>query len=241
MYDDGDHTRTRTDPRLEFEEGDCLVDISSLNETELEASMDEAGEYVPLFAQARRILVRMWFAYEGQSRPGAQQEEWADFKRSMQDLWSTPLLHTVLLLAGMVNCRIPLSAAAWVNKLFIPVYIRHNEDLLSVGLFAKHARQPKQQRKHPFRLLCVGQHLPSPHEKAFGNDLFLVDSETKVPVGLAPDMFHERYSDEASVRVVISLYNGYFTDLGDDKVDIGPHLLSDEPSVPREACVDNVQ
>lgn len=241
VYDDGDHTRTRPDPRLEFEEGDCLVDISSLDETELEASMDEAGEYVPLFAQARRILVRMWFAYEGQSRPGAQQEEWADFKRSMQDLWSTPLLHTVLLLAGMVNCRIPLSAAAWVNKLFIPVYIRHNEDLLSVGLFAKHARQPKQQRKHPFRLLCVGQHLPSPHEKAFGNDLFLVDSETKVPVGLAPDMFHERYSDEASVRVVISLYNGYFTDLGDDKVDIGPRLLSDEPSVPREACVDNVQ
>jgi hypothetical protein len=43
----------------------------------------------------------------------------------------------MLLLAAMVNCRVPLSAAAWVNKLFVPVYIRHGEFLISFGLLSK--------------------------------------------------------------------------------------------------------
>ena len=240
VYDDSHHTPTRIGPGLGFKEGDCVVDVGSLDETDQEARLNEAGEYLPLFVQARRILGVMWWACELHSIHGAQNKAWDDFKQHMQGLWSTPLLWTMLLLAGMVNCRIPLSAAAWVNKLFVPVYIRHNEDLLSVGLLAKHARQPKHQRQVPLSLLCVGQHRG---RKAFGQDLFLVDPSTKVPVGLAPDMLPEVpvCKGEEFAKVALSLYRGCCTALGDNKVKITYRRLSKEPSVPRDACVANLQ
>ncbi|KAI4941192.1 hypothetical protein J4E91_010882 [Alternaria rosae] len=138
-------------------EDESIADLSDLDETEQEARMYEAGEYVPLFVQARKILDYMFTAHGVDQMNEAPRARLAYFKRQMQGLWSIPLLRTVLLLAAMVNCRIPLSATAWVNKLFVPVYIRHNENLLSVGLLAKHARQPKHQRKHPIHLLSRNQ------------------------------------------------------------------------------------
>jgi len=237
VYDDGHHTRTRIDLGLVFEEGDCLVDVSSLEKTEQEAHMSETGKYVPLFVQARRILSRIQHAGAWRSNNGAQETVWEDFKQRMQGLWSLPLLRTMLLLAGMVNCRIPLSAVAWVNKLFVPVHIRHSEDLLAVGLLAKHARQPKHQRQDPLPLLCVGQHLPFASRKAFGMDLFLVDPETKVPVGLVPDIGSDYLKDEEFVKAALPLYNGCRKDLGDNKVEIIYRPLSNEPSVPRETYV----
>ncbi|KAI4642646.1 uncharacterized protein J4E78_010119 [Alternaria triticimaculans] len=241
VYDECDQIRSKIGPGLGFEEGDCETDFSSLDETEQEANMDEAGEYVPLFVQARKILARIWHARVRHSNRGAQDKVWGAFKQGMQGLWSLPLLRSIILLAGMVNCRIPLSAIAWINKLFVPVYIRHSEELLSVGFLAKHARQPKQQRTHPLYLLCVGQHLPLPGEKGFGQDLFLVDPGTKVPVGLVPDVMPDQCTLETFVRTARSLYNGNYTDLGENKMFITPRLLSDEPFVPREAFVANLQ
>ncbi|KAI4611615.1 uncharacterized protein J4E87_010465 [Alternaria ethzedia] len=159
--DDGDHSRIRIAPGLGFMEDESVADPSNFDETEQEARMYEAGEYVPLFVQARKILDYTFTTHMVDQMNEAPRAHLASFKRRMQGVWSVPLLRTVLLLAAMVNCRIPLSAAAWVNKLFVPIYIHHSEDLLSVGLLAKHARQPKHQRQDPLYLLCVGQHLPS--------------------------------------------------------------------------------
>jgi len=49
------------------------------------------------------------------------------------------LLHTMLLFGAMVICRIPLSAAAWVNRLFVPVYVKYGspEVPVTIGLLAK--------------------------------------------------------------------------------------------------------
>ena len=246
VSDDRSHSWTNIAPGLGFMEDDRMTDLSNLDDTSddtvQEACRYEVGEYVPLFVQARKILDLLWLAEDHLHRTkGSQDEMWDHFKQKMQGLWSTPLLHTVLLLAGMLNCRIPLSATAWVNKLFVPVYIHHNDDLLSVGLLAKHARQPKHQRQDPLSLLCVGQHPPSTDRKAFGKDLFLVHPATKVPVGLVPDISPEDYTDEECAKVALSLYNGCCKDLGDNNVAITPRLLSDEPSVPRESCVADLQ
>ena len=237
VHDDDHRTRTETGPGPGFEEDECAVNVGSLDETDQETRLNEVGEYVPLFVQARKILSSMYETSEVRNVNGARHELWNKFKQHMQGLWSTPLLHTMLLLAGMVNCRIPLSADAWVNKLFVPVHIRTKEDILSVGLLAKHARQPKHQRQDPLSLLCVGQHLPSAGGMAFGQDLFLVDPETTVPVGLVPDMDPELHTNEEFTKIALSLYNGCCTDLGDNKLGFTPRLLSDEPSVSRERLV----
>ena len=238
VSDDRSHSWTNIAPGLGFVEDESIADLRSLDQTEQEARMNEASEYVPLFVQARKmILYLMNKEYEMHQMSKAPRADWAYLKQQMQGLSSTPLLCTMLLLAGMVNCRIPLSAAAWVNKLFVPVFIRHHETFVSVGLLAKHARQPKHQRQEPLSLLCVGQHLPPPDEKSFGNELFLVDPETKVPVGLAPDMSSEFHTDEELAKVALSLYSGCCTDLGDNRVAITPCLLSDELSAPRETYI----
>ncbi|CAN9289505.1 unnamed protein product [Alternaria alternata] len=183
-----DQTLIRIGPGLEYEEDDLVPGLRSLDETEQEARTDETDNVASLFVQARKILDNMWCAHDPHHIDAAQKGDWASFKRQMQGLWSKPLLRTVFLLAAMVNCRVPLSAAAWVNKLFVPVYIHHGKFLLSAGLLAKHARQPKRQRQQPGSLLCVGQHLPSSDQKAFGKNLYLVDAKSKVPVGLVPDL-----------------------------------------------------
>ena len=222
---DGDHLRTSISRGLEFEQSDSVVDIANLAEIEQDARMDEASEYVSLFVQARKILDRMWCAHVAH-RTSGERSEWINFKQRMQGLWSSPLLHAMLLLAGMVNCRIPLSAAAWVNKLFVPMYIHHSEALLSVGLLAKHARRQKHQRRYSRFVLCVGQHLSSPDKEAFGMDLFLVDPKSKVPVGLAPDMIPAGCEDWEFARITRSLYNGFCRDLGYHEVAIAARPLS---------------
>ncbi|OWY48660.1 hypothetical protein AALT_g8032 [Alternaria alternata] len=223
-----DQTLIRIGPGLEYEEDDLLPGLRSLDETEQEARTDETDNVASLFVQARKILDNMWCAHEPHHIDAAQKGDWASFKRQMQGLWSKPLLRTVFLLAAMVNCRVPLSAAAWVNKLFVPVYIRHGKFLLSAGLLAKHARQPKRQRQQPSSLLCVGQHLPSPSadRTAFGKNLYLVDAKSKVPVGLVPDLMPDDRTDERFAKVSCIMYNGFCKYMGNNQVAFAAYPLS---------------
>jgi len=223
-----DQTLIRIGPGLEYEEDDLLPGLRSLDETEQEARTDETDNVASLFVQARKILDNMWCAHDPHHIDAAQKGDWASFKRQMQGLWSKPLLRTVFLLAAMVNCRVPLSAAAWVNKLFVPVYIRHGKFLLSAGLLAKHARQPKRQRQQPSSLLCVGQHLPSPSadRTAFGKNLYLVDAKSKVPVGLVPDLMPDDRTDERFAKVSCIMYNGFCKYMGNNQVAFAAYPLS---------------
>ncbi|CAI9632828.1 unnamed protein product [Alternaria burnsii] len=218
VFEYNDYSLVRIGPGLEYEEDDLLPDFRSLDETEQEARKDETDNVDPLFVQARKILDNIWCAHDPHHIDAAQKGDWATFKQQMQGLWSKPLLRTMLLLAAMVNCRVPLSAAAWVNKLFVPVYIHHGKFLLSAGLLAKHARQPKHQRQEPDSMLCVGQHLPSSDQTAFGKDLYLVDAKSKVPVGLVPDLMPDDPTDEKFAKVSCVMYNGFCKYMGNNQV-----------------------
>jgi hypothetical protein len=138
----------------------------------------------------------------------------------------------------MINCRVPLSAAAWVNKLFVPVYIHHGELLLSYGLLAKHARRPRDQRQTDLSLLCFGQHLWSPGEnRSFGKDLFLVDAMSKVPVGLVPDLMpDEHVSAQHYAWVTRRIHNGFCEDTGDNNMNIIEYPLS-SLTIPAALCL----
>ena len=106
------------------------------------------------------------------------------------------------------------------------MYIHHGKFLLSAGLLAKHARQPKRQRQQPGSLLCVGQHLPSSDQKAFGKNLYLVDAKSKVPVGLVPDLIPDDRTDERFAKVSCIMYSGFCKYMGNNQVAFAAYPLS---------------
>jgi hypothetical protein len=207
---------------LGLEADNAIPNLRSLNETNEDMYVSDPGKYIPLFLTARNILYFLMIRPQDKAKG---QSEWTYLRQKVQASWSLPFLRAVLLLAAMVNCRIPLSAAAWVNKRFVPVYIRHGELLVSVGLLAKHARQPKGQRSQPKSLLCVGQHIPYSGEKPFGTDLFLVDAKTKVPVGIVPDLMPNDRTNEQQAKVTPVLYNGFWEDAGNNDIRIAINRL----------------
>ena len=128
----------------------------------------------------------------------------------------------MLLFAAMVNCRIPLSAAGWVNRLFVPVYVGYSKELITVGLLARHARQPKVDRDQGRRMYSIGQHLPSAATRGthFGKDHFLVDPNTKIPVGILPDFLPDERTNEQYIKATTALYDGFCEIWEDSEVGI---------------------
>jgi hypothetical protein len=210
---------------LGYEEDDIIPDLCDLAGIEEEARAYEVSKYVHLFVQARNILQHSWILFKG-DRDITEKPWWEDIKEQIQGPSSIPLLYAMLLLTAMINCRVPLSAAAWVNKLFAPVQIHYGDTFVAIGLLAKHARQPKDQRQQPISLLCVGQHLANPGEEAICKDLVLVGAKSKVPVGLVPDFGSNLISDEEYAKFIPILYNGSCEDLGENELRVTPSLLS---------------
>jgi len=176
---DGDETIVNPGPGLEYEEDDLLQCLYSLDEDAKDR--DVVADYVPLFEQTRKILDHMWCSKDPTQINEDQVADWRVFRNTMRAGWCTPLLRTMLLFAAMVVCRIPLSAAAWVNRLFVPIYVQYVDLGVTLGLLTKHARQKETDRDQPRRLWSIGQHLPGEHGR-FGKDHFLVDPSTMVPV-----------------------------------------------------------
>ncbi|KAH7371669.1 hypothetical protein BKA66DRAFT_469263 [Pyrenochaeta sp. MPI-SDFR-AT-0127] len=222
VLESGDETIVRYGPGLEYGEDDLLQDLYDLDETEADARDDESGQSVPLLVQARKILDHLWCAEDPKQINTSQQADWQSFKTQMRASWSAPLLRTMLLLAAMVNCRVPLSAAAWINKLFVPVYVQYDEILMTIGLLAKHARQPEGKRGEPIFMVSVGQHMPQARTRgsSFGKDLFIVNPKTKVPVGLLPDFMPDERTDAQYVKITSVMYDGFCQVMGDNQVGI---------------------
>jgi hypothetical protein len=106
----------------------------------------------------------------------------------------------------MVNCRVPLSDATYVNKLFVPVCIHYGQLFVSIGLIAKHARHVKDQKQQLVSLLCVGEHSRS-NEPAFGKDLLLVDAKSSVSIGLVSDLIPDDWANRKHANVTYVMYS----------------------------------
>lgn len=169
-------------------------------------SIDPRGRrYIPLFQHARKVLAHMWCGTARPSRRDAAQEsDWALFKRSMRGSWPRPLLQTMLLLSAMIGCGIGLSADAWTNRRFVPVYVGFGDDV-ALGLLARHARPGD--ASAPQDMLSVGRQLPGEY---FCTDLLLVHPESSRPVGLLPDFLpqahHPSRTSELGTKRAAALY-----------------------------------
>jgi len=227
IIEGGDNTFLSYGPGLEFDEHDLSPILFSLEEVETNGNTI-SGNNVSLFEQTRKILDHMWCAEDLLQINGSQESDWRFFKKEMRAAWSTPLLHTMLLFAAMVNCRIPLSAACWVNRLFVPVCVGYSKELTTVGLIARHARQPKVDRDQGRQMYSIGQHLSSRETLGtnFGKDHFLVDPNTKVPVGILPDFLPDERTNEHFIKATTALYDGFCDIWEDSKVRIMTAPLS---------------
>lgn len=207
VMEDGDDGTMYYGPGLHYVEDDILQDIYSLDDAEAEGRADP-GEFVSLFEHTRRVLDHMWCAEDPMQVNVSQRSDWTVFKKEMRAAWPQPLLRTMLLFATMIICRIPLSAAAWVDHLFVPVYVQYGDSLMTLGLLARHARVKGEDRNEPRRMYSVGQHLPNvaagaigaTHGTQFGKDHILVEPITQLPVGILPDFLPDERTDQAQTE-----------------------------------------
>lgn len=212
VFQDGDDTVMSYGPGLEYTENDALLSLQTLDDMDLESKQTPSG-HVSLFEQSRRILDHLWCAEDPTQVNEGQKSDWAAFKDEMRCGWTTPLLRTMLLMGAMVICRLPLSAAPWVNRLFVPVYVQYGDSLMTLGLLSRSHRQRGSRRMETKKMFSVGQHLPSASgatgKRPFGKDHFLVDPSTKVPVGILPDFLPDKRTDEEYAKITSILYHGF--------------------------------
>lgn len=171
----------------------------------------------PLLQYARKVLDHMWSGH-GNSN-AAQKSDWEHFRRDMFPRWPEPLIRALMLLTGLIGCGLGLSAAAWANRYFVPVYVGLGKTVV-VGLMARHVRSPPSERKEPRQFLSVGRHHPS-NPRTKGKDLLLVNPKTGLAVGLLPDFLPNlRLSDEVYAQRMADLYHGFAEVLPDNTVRI---------------------
>ncbi|KAG7285927.1 hypothetical protein NEMBOFW57_008223, partial [Staphylotrichum longicolle] len=119
---------------LDYGEDNLPPPLCSLEELDTEETeTKEDGKYVSIFQYTNQVLDHMWCAHDPMQINRGQRDDWRAFKRDMRDRWSPPLLRTMLLLAAMIVCRLPLSAASWVNRLFVPIYVRRSQSVASLN------------------------------------------------------------------------------------------------------------
>jgi hypothetical protein len=228
----GDETVMACGPGLEYEEDDLFLSLGGMEAFDTEDAEVKKPEDVTLFQQTSRILDHMWCAYNPKVVDPGQKDDWRAFKREMSGLWPVPLLRTMLLFAAMIVCRIPLSAAGWVNRLFVPVYVRYGKDqglIVAPGLLARTARQEESVRGQPRPMLSISQHPlgpPTPANRPVGKDNFLVDPWRRVPVGILPDFLADTMTNEEHVRAVTAMYAGMCKVVGLNQIAIGTVPLS---------------
>ncbi|KAG6364686.1 hypothetical protein INS49_006290 [Diaporthe citri] len=167
------------------------------------------GQSDPLLQYARKVLDHMWSGHANSNVSNvSQRSDWEHFRREMYPRWPEPLIRAIMLLAGLIGCGLGLSAAAWANRYFVPVYVGLGKTVV-VGLMARHARSPPSERKEPRQFLSVGRHHPST-EGTKAQDNLLVNPETGLAVGMLPDFLpNVPVSDEVYAQRMADLYHGF--------------------------------
>jgi hypothetical protein len=165
-----------------------------------------------LLPQATKILDHMWCAVDDVVVNRPLRKDWEYFKREMEGKWSDRMLQTLLLLAAMVSCQVPLSAIAWTWDRFVPVHVEYHA-ISVLGLLAKHACTEELAVGQP--MLSGGRHT---NATCLGRDLVIVDPSSKMPVGLVPDFLCYQVTDEEYVKRISALYEGLVIDITGKRV-----------------------
>lgn len=132
--------------------------------------------------------------------------DWRHYVRSMKEQWPVQLLQMMLLIAAMVGCRLPLSAASWAKERFTPVLIwldEHGKRVLGLLSKRRHHALVSQDslEQSPVFLASRGR-----SDSNRGKDIVVLDPETKLPVGLVPDFSHRAMDSEEWKQRMTLLY-----------------------------------
>jgi hypothetical protein len=170
------------------EVGELLTRISEAQEkqTAEEEEMLKIDNWVT--TQCMRIL-SLWYRTMGITEDdAAAKREWNGFLFAYSDSWHTPVRETLVLMAAVISCQIPLSALEWVGSRFIPVLVRFKDRTEVLGLLAKHASAGIQVGEDSEKeVLVAGRHTA---RFSRGTDLVLADVQSRLPVGILPDFIH---------------------------------------------------
>ena len=168
-----------------------------------------ASEEQYVTEQATKCLSLMFGSTPRSAKTQRAKDEWTMYVQSRDGDWPIQLRRMMLLMAAMVGCKVPLSAAWWVRQRFLPVLIRldeHGEKYL--GLLSK---------RHSTTLLSEKSKGSQPSFHVFvasrgysdsnrGKDLVILHPVSKTPVGLVPDFSHDQMAKEEWRERMIQLY-----------------------------------
>lgn len=179
--DGSDGWMTENESSSESDEADSEVSVRRqahrMLEMRVECERDERESLEWALMQARKTLALLYHGFFYGERKQDARSLIAELERD-----ATPLLiRVILLLATMVGCQMPLSAAEWVAERFVPVKVIFPDfdtlGLLSIGTRGSNIYTGQ-------KMQCFGRHLHG-HD---GTDLVIVDPTTEKPVGLLPDI-----------------------------------------------------
>jgi hypothetical protein len=179
VLEDEDGTVMTYGPSLDCVEDEFFLDDDSHLKIEPGRISNELGNRASLLQQSRMILDHMWCSEDSMQVNVSQRSDWHEHKQQTRASWPQPVLRTMALLAAVVTCRIPLSAAAWVNRYFVPVYVQYGEQLMTFRLLARLARQDEGERSQERQMLSIGQHVAQGATRSlpFGKDFFHVGAK----------------------------------------------------------------
>ena len=180
-----------------------LQNLYSIDDDDAESTGIDP-DYVSLFEQARMILDHMWCSEDLMQIKNPQKSDWCALKEEMRLSWSAPLLCTMLLLAGMVICRIPFSAAQWVNRLFVPVCVRYGESVLILTYLLRMLGKRRQFATNLTKCAVWVSICHMNQERHLVRNsariIFFVDPRTNVPVGILSNFLPDVRTDEQYVK-----------------------------------------
>ena len=180
------HSNTWED--LSSERRDYLKGLVETYQKKLEEAQIrmESDEWV--FPQAWRVLSNLWGSIDPWCKSATMAGKWGAFAQHMRGKWSFKMLRTLVLLATIVGCQIPLSAALWTRESFVDVRIygldlRPADDVENnpaLGLLARHAiagpvKDMLWVRRHFDFATCL-------------LDTVILEPLSRMPVGIVPDL-----------------------------------------------------
>ncbi|KAK9413435.1 putative Heterokaryon incompatibility domain-containing protein [Seiridium unicorne] len=126
--------------------------------------------------------------------------EWESFlETDAPRVWSKGLQETIMLLAAMISCQMPMSALGRARERFVPVIAPHEHDVF-LCLLSKHAAGSDISSGQ-------GMYIVSLHasRQAHGQDLVLTDVDNIVPTGLVSDFLNTDRTNSSYFNYVGSI------------------------------------
>jgi hypothetical protein len=121
------------------EEAPSLEREAEMSRLRAEIAEEEAREpHYDLLEEARKTLDIIWATIDPYIQDAGMQSDGYYIKQKLKRYYHPKLMEFLVLLTAMVSCQVPLSAAIWARKYFIPVRVDYKKFHV-IGLLAKHA------------------------------------------------------------------------------------------------------